>query len=126
MRHSPSESDGECRIFAWGVTLRASASSLLSTTRQEQGDERMDPGRNGAARAIDVAALRKTYRGGVEAGKGISFDVARGEVFGLLGPNGAGKSTTIGMLTTTVAPTAGRAQVAGFDVVDDPIGARAA
>jgi ABC-2 type transport system ATP-binding protein len=86
----------------------------------------MDPGRNGAARAIDVAALRKTYRGGVEAVKGISFDVARGEVFGLLGPNGAGKSTTIGMLTTTVAPTAGRAQVAGFDVVEDPIGARAA
>ena len=47
-------------------------------------------------------------------------------MFGLLGPNGAGKSTTIGMLTTTVAPTAGTARVAGFDVVADPLGARRA
>ena len=54
--------------------------------------------------AIDVRDLRKTYPGGVEAVKGIDFEVAAGEVFGLLGPNGAGKSTTIGMLTTTVAP----------------------
>jgi ABC-2 type transport system ATP-binding protein len=52
------------------------------------------------------------------------FEVAAGEVFGLLGPNGAGKSTTIGMLTTTVVPTAGLAQLAGFDVATDPIAAR--
>ena len=50
---------------------------------------------------------RKTYPGGVEAVRGIDFEVAPGEVFGLLGPNGAGKSTTIGMLTTTIAPTGG-------------------
>jgi ABC-2 type transport system ATP-binding protein len=45
--------------------------------------------------AIEVRDLRKVYAGGVEAIKGISFKVARGEVFGLLGPNGAGKSTTM-------------------------------
>ena len=79
-----------------------------------------------AAPAIEVVGLRKTYPGGVEAVAGIDFTVFPGEVFGLLGPNGAGKSTTIGMLTTTVAPTSGTARVAGCDVVDDPIGARRA
>ena len=73
---------------------------------------------------IDVQALRKTYPGGVEAVKGIDFDVGAGEVFGLLGPNGAGKSTTIGMLTTTIVPTSGTARLAGFDVAQDPIAAR--
>jgi ABC-2 type transport system ATP-binding protein len=76
--------------------------------------------------AIQVEKLTKTYPGGVEAVSGIDFTVAPGEVFGLLGPNGAGKSTTVGMLTTTIAPTAGRARVAGFDVATDPIGARRA
>ncbi|HZQ83458.1 MAG TPA: ABC transporter ATP-binding protein [Acidimicrobiales bacterium] len=76
--------------------------------------------------AIDVHHLRKVYPGGVEAVAGIDFDVAAGEVFGLLGPNGAGKSTTIGMLTTTVAPTSGRARVAGFDVARQPLEARRA
>jgi len=74
--------------------------------------------------AIEVSALRKTYPGGVEAVKGIDFEVAAGEVFGLLGPNGAGKSTTVGMLTTTIAPTAGTARVGGFDVAVDPLEAR--
>jgi ABC-2 type transport system ATP-binding protein len=74
--------------------------------------------------AVEVAGLRKTYPGGVEAVKGISFAVAQGEVFGLLGPNGAGKSTTIGMLTTTVAPTAGTARLAGYDVARQPLLAR--
>jgi len=74
--------------------------------------------------AIEVAGLRKTYPGGVEAVRGIDFTVAPGEVFGLLGPNGAGKSTTIGMLTTTIRPTAGRAKLAGYDVTREPLAAR--
>ncbi len=74
---------------------------------------------------IEVRALRKTYPGGVEAVKGVDFDVPAGEVFGLLGPNGAGKSTTIGMLTTTIRPTAGSARLGGFDVAREPLAARA-
>ncbi|MGZ4332022.1 MAG: ABC transporter ATP-binding protein [Solirubrobacteraceae bacterium] len=54
--------------------------------------------------------------GELEAVGGVSFAVAPGEVFGLLGPNGAGKTTTIRVLTTLLAPTSGRALVAGFDV----------
>jgi ABC-2 type transport system ATP-binding protein len=74
--------------------------------------------------AIEVQALRKVYPGGVEAVKGLDFAVDEGEVFGLLGPNGAGKSTTVGMLTTTVVPTAGSASVGGHDVVRRPLLAR--
>jgi ABC-2 type transport system ATP-binding protein len=78
----------------------------------------------GGFEVIEVRKLRKVYPGGVAAVKGIDFDVAPGEVFGLLGPNGAGKSTTVGMLTTTVAPTSGTARLAGFDVVEQPLAAR--
>jgi ABC-2 type transport system ATP-binding protein len=75
--------------------------------------------------AVEVEDLKKTYAGGVEAVRGVSFNVAPGEVFGLLGPNGAGKSTTIGMLTTTIKPSGGRARLAGYDVEDQPLNARA-
>ncbi|HEY5812521.1 MAG TPA: ATP-binding cassette domain-containing protein [Terrimicrobiaceae bacterium] len=54
----------------------------------------------------------------------MSFDVAPGEFFVLLGPNGAGKTTTISILTTTLAPTSGRAEIAGHDLVTDAIGVR--
>jgi len=57
-------------------------------------------------RAVDVQAVR-----------GVSFEVADGELFGLLGPNGAGKTTTIKMLITLLIPTAGTARVLGIDVV---------
>jgi ABC-2 type transport system ATP-binding protein len=77
-----------------------------------------------AGPAVEVRELTKTYAGGAEAVRGIDFQVAAGEVFGILGPNGAGKSTTIGMLTTTIAPTSGCARLGGFDVVRRPLDAR--
>jgi ABC-2 type transport system ATP-binding protein len=73
---------------------------------------------------IEVRKLRKVYPGGVEAVKGIDFEVGAGEVFGVLGPNGAGKSTTVGMLTTTIVPTSGTARLGGFDVATQPLLAR--
>jgi ABC-2 type transport system ATP-binding protein len=66
--------------------------------------------------AVSVQELEKRFKE-VHAVKGVSFEVPMGEVFGFLGPNGAGKTTTINMLCTLVKPTAGSAQVAGFDVV---------
>ncbi len=74
--------------------------------------------------AIDVDGLSKTYPGGVQAVTGVDFQVPAGQVFGLLGPNGAGKSTIVGMLTTTIVPTAGSARLAGYDVRRDPLLAR--
>src|SRR3954465_13975680 len=68
--------------------------------------------------AIQVDELRKSY-GDVEAVRGVSFDVAAGEVFGFLGPNGAGKTTTINILCTLAKPSGGRAYVAGHDVVTE-------
>jgi ABC-2 type transport system ATP-binding protein len=68
--------------------------------------------------AIRVEGLQKSF-GEVEAVRGVSFDVAAGEVFGFLGPNGAGKSTTISMLCTLVKPTGGGARVAGHNIVTE-------
>ena len=56
--------------------------------------------------------------------QGLDLEVGQGEFFGLLGPNGAGKTTTIGILTTRVLATAGRAMVGGADVINDPVGVR--
>jgi len=67
---------------------------------------------------VIVEDLVKHY-GAVHAVDGISFAVAEGEIFGLLGHNGAGKTTTIRMLTGRTRPSAGRASIAGFDVVAD-------
>jgi len=65
---------------------------------------------------VRVENLVKRF-GELVAVNDISFNVARGEIFGLLGPNGAGKTTTINMLCTLTKPTSGRATIAGFDVV---------
>jgi ABC-2 type transport system ATP-binding protein len=70
--------------------------------------------------AIVVEDLRKTYMDGTKAVRGVTIRVRAGECYGLLGPNGAGKSTTVGVLGTLTFPTAGRALVAGFDVVAQP------
>jgi ABC-2 type transport system ATP-binding protein len=64
--------------------------------------------------AISVRDLRKSY-GGVEAVRGISFEVAEGEVFGLLGPNGAGKTTTVEVLEGYKRRDGGEVEVLGFD-----------
>ena len=72
----------------------------------------MKADRNG----IEVEGLVREFKD-VRAVDGIDLVVAPGEIYGFLGPNGAGKSTTVHMLTTLLPPTAGRAVVAGFDVV---------
>jgi ABC-2 type transport system ATP-binding protein len=100
--------------------------------------------------AIEMRALRKVYKGtgktrrpgsvptGMRFGPGapvasatdvvalesLDLDIGAGEFFGLLGPNGAGKTTAIGILTTRVRPTAGKAIVAGADVVEDSVRVR--
>jgi ABC-2 type transport system ATP-binding protein len=66
--------------------------------------------------ALEIRALKKTYRGGQEALKGIDLSVAPGDFFALLGPNGAGKSTTIGIITSLVRKTAGQVLVFGTDI----------
>ena len=78
---------------------------------------------------VEVSDLRRTYRTStgilrrksieIEAVRGVSFEIAEGELFGLLGPNGAGKTTTIKMLITLLIPTSGTARVLGLDVVKD-------
>src|SRR3954451_12368602 len=66
---------------------------------------------------IEAEGLVRVFKKGPRAVDGIDLEVAPGEIYGFLGPNGAGKSTTVLMLTTLLPPTAGRARVAGYDVV---------
>ncbi|HLQ65643.1 MAG TPA: ABC transporter ATP-binding protein [Candidatus Limnocylindrales bacterium] len=86
----------------------------------------MTAAREGAA--IRTTALSREFRSRrapvVRALESVDLVVERGECFGLLGPNGAGKSTLIKILTTLLLPTSGRAEVAGFDVADDPLNVR--
>ena len=87
--------------------------------------------------AISARELRKTFKLSAKQRKlertgartktavdGLSFDVARGEIYGLLGPNGAGKTTTLRMLAALVKPDEGDAWVEGASVVDDPMEVR--
>ena len=88
-----------------------------ATSRQVSASERA-ASLEGRPSAIAVENIVKRY-GDFEAVKGVSFNVAEGEIFGLLGPNGAGKSTLIRMMTTLIPVTSGKAVVAGFDVSKD-------
>src|SRR5439155_20055080 len=74
---------------------------------------------------IEAEGLVRQFKD-VRAVDGIDLTVAPGEIHGVLGPNGAGKSTTVHMLTTLLPPTAGRARVAGFDIVREGPKVRAA
>src|ERR1700730_13351718 len=100
--------------------------------------------------AIEMRALRKVYKGSGKSKPGgssysarwappgasappsgdvialesLDHDIGAGEFFGLLGPNGAGKTTAIGILTTRVRPTSGKATVAGADVLEDYVRVR--
>ncbi len=69
--------------------------------------------------ALSVRDLRKVYKTGFEALKGISFDVQEGDFMALLGPNGAGKSTTIGIISSLVNKTSGTVSVFGHDIDKD-------
>ena len=72
---------------------------------------------------VAVRGLRKQY-GEIQAVRGISFEVAEGEIFGLLGPNGAGKTTTVEILEGLRKADGGTAIVAGVDVSKDPVAAK--
>lgn len=74
---------------------------------------------------VAVEDLARTY-GTVEAVRGISFELRRGEVLGLLGPNGAGKSTTMQILSGNLAPTRGRVRILGHDLQEEPLAAKRA
>src|SRR5437762_12392515 len=72
---------------------------------------------------IEARGLARTFKSRkrtVEAVRGVDLTVGDGEIVGFLGPNGAGKTTTLRMLTTLLTPTAGRATVAGADLLPQP------
>lgn len=71
------------------------------------------------APAVLIENLQKRY-GSVEAVKNVSFQIEPGDIFGLLGPNGAGKTTTLRVLCTLSTPDAGKVEVSGISVVDNP------
>ena len=69
--------------------------------------------------ALQIDNLKKTYKGGTEALKGISLKVKKGDFYALLGPNGAGKSSTIGIIGTLVTKTSGKVKIFDFDTDKD-------
>lgn len=76
-------------------------------------------------KALSIQNLRKVYANNLEALKGITLDVSKGDFFGLLGPNGAGKSTTISIIASLVNSTSGRVSIFGHDLSREPEKAKA-
>jgi ABC-2 type transport system ATP-binding protein len=83
-------------------------------------DAAADSSRREDDEVISTKGLTKVFPGDLKAVDHLDLSVTRGEIFGLLGPNGAGKTTTVGMLTSMVVPTDGRAVVGGVDVIAHP------
>ncbi|RFA27033.1 ABC transporter [Alkalilimnicola ehrlichii] len=75
-------------------------------------------------RASNLTRTFKTKAGPVEAVRGLSLEVAEGELVAFLGPNGAGKSTSVRMLTSLLPPTSGQAMIGGHDVARNPVAVR--
>jgi len=75
--------------------------------------------------ALAISGLKKTYKGGHVALRGIDLEVAQGDFYGLLGPNGAGKTTIIGIITSLVNKTAGHVSIFGHNLFEDPSAAKA-
>ena len=88
----------------------------MSTLEIERPESRLNAP---AGYAVYAEALVRQF-GGVRAVDGVDLRIRAGEIYGFLGPNGAGKSTTVRMLCTLLAPTGGRALVAGHDVAAEP------
>lgn len=74
--------------------------------------------------ALELVALKKIYKNGVEALKGINLTVQAGDFYALLGPNGAGKSTTIGIVSSLVTKTSGEVRIFGYDLDTDIVNAK--
>ena len=68
------------------------------------------------SQALSIQKLKKTYKNNVNALKGISLDIAKGDFFALLGPNGAGKSTAIGIVSSLINKTSGSVAIFGYDL----------
>ena len=75
-------------------------------------------------KALQITNLKKTYKSGLQALKGISLEVNEGDFFALLGPNGAGKSTTIGIITSLVNKTDGKVNIFGLDIDSHSVAAK--
>ncbi len=107
----------------WLGKKRVRVGPLLGDVRQEDGDYeeiREDLSRlEKDGGVLTIEDLRKTFKNGFVAVKGLSVKMYTGQIFALLGHNGAGKTTTISMLTGLLAPTAGQANVFGVDIFQD-------
>jgi ABC-2 type transport system ATP-binding protein len=88
--------------------------SPIATNNELIQDHRMPA----SDKSVVVSGIGKSF-GAVDALRGVSFDVGRGEVVALLGPNGAGKTTMVNILSTLTRPDRGHARIAGFDVVSE-------